>query len=379
MTDVAAIVWFVVALFLVRAVQARRRRKLVEPVRERIFAILSIVAGFRRGIGAESAARLRALLQVSAVVIVTDRGTIGWDGAVDQEHIERARLFAARTLATGVPEAAAPHGVSCSGSSCPVRYAATLPLKVDDEVRAVLVVYSADRSAARDVVLRALAGLISDQLCLGEWERFEPSADEPPLLVLPDPIPATFVSRSLTTVGSLTRTDPEWATELLREFADFLRYRSRQYGEFTVLADEVRCVDQYLILARELLGDRLTVVMDIAPEVLPLKVPFMCLQPLVERAVQFAPGPSLAITVEDGGTDVVLGVEHEDPRLAYPDVFRLASGHRRWERHRPGYRGISGLPALAKRLAHLYGEDFALEVDVRAEVSAKITVRLPKL
>ncbi|MGW3997194.1 sensor histidine kinase [Amycolatopsis sp. NPDC004772] len=375
---VAGLFWLVTALFLLRAARARRRRELPAPVREQIFAILPVVAEFRRGLGAEGAAQLRALLSVSAVVIVDEQGPIAWDGSVDEEHVDRAGLLAAKMLAGGVPEPTA-QGAFCGRPTCPVRYATTLPLKAGDVIRAALVVYSADRSAVRDEVLRAVASLISDQLSLGEWDRFEPSVDDPPLFVIPDEIPATFVSQSLTAVGALTRTDPESATELLREFADFLRYRSRQYGEFTVLADEVRCVDQYLILARELLGDRLTVVVDIAPEVLPFKVPFLCLQPLVERAVQFAPGPSLTISVADDGPDVVLGVEHEDPRLAYSDVPMAGPVDNWWERHGRRYPGVSGLSALSRRLAHLYGDGFSLEVDVRAEATTKVTLRLPKI
>lgn len=380
-TGVSTFFWLLTALFFVpawRAASLRRRHEIPEPVRAQIFAVLPVIAEFRRGLDAEGASRLRALLDVPAVVIVDDEGTIASDGAVDGEHIDQAASLAAATLATGVPGPAGSQGISCGISSCPARYATTLPLKVDEEIRAALVVYSANRSPARDAVLRTVAGLVSDQLSLGEWDRIDSSGDEPPLFVLPDPIPAAFVSQSLTELGALTRTDPEAATELLREFADFLRYRSRQYGEFTELANEVRCVDQYLVLARELLGDRLKVVVDIAPEVLPLEVPFLCLQPLVERAVQFAPGPSLAISVADDGPDVVLSVEHEDPRLKYDDIPRFTSDKEWWELRRSGYSGMSGLPALGRRLAHLYGEDFALEVDVRAEVNTKVTLRLPK-
>ncbi|WP_103355008.1 sensor histidine kinase [Amycolatopsis sp. CA-128772] len=381
LTGVATCFWLLTALFFLpawRAALVRRRREIAETVRAQIFAFLPVVAEFRRGLGTESAAGLRALLDVPAVAIVGNEGTIASDGAVDGEHFDQAASLAAATLATGVPGPAGPQGISCGIASCPARYATTLPLKVDEEIRAALVVYSANRSPARDAVLRAVAGMVSDQLSLGEWDRFDSSDDEPPLFVLPDPIPATFVSQSLTTLGALTRTDPEAATELLREFADFLRYRSRQYGEFTELANEVRCVDQYLVLARELLGDRLKVVVDIAPEVLPLEVPFLCLQPLVERAVQFAPGPCLAVCVADGGPDIVLSVEHEDPRLEYEDIPRFTPDKEWWELRRSGYLGLAGLPALGRRLAHLYGDDFALEVQVRAEVNTKVTVRLPK-
>ncbi|WP_290057059.1 histidine kinase, partial [Amycolatopsis solani] len=235
------------------------------------------------------------------------------------------------------------------------------------------------RPPDRNEVLRAVAGWISDQLSLGEREPSGDDGYEPPLFPLPSPIPAMFVSQSLAAVGALTKTDPGGAADLLREFADFLRYRSRLYGEFTELAEEVRCVDQYLVLARIHLGDRLTAVLDIDPEVLPLKVPFLCLQPLVERAVEHAPGPRLTIVVANSGAEIVLSVEHEDPRLAYEATPRFDADRPWWENRLLGrYLGVSDLPALRLRLDRLYGEGYALEVDVRAEVSTKVTVRLPK-
>ncbi|UOX86964.1 histidine kinase [Amycolatopsis sp. FBCC-B4732] len=380
-TGVSALLWLVTALCLVRRWQAAadwHRHAVPDPVRERIFAVLAVIRQFRRGLDAENAARLRTLLDVPAVVIVDAEGTLGWNGEVAHEHIEQAPALVARALATGVAKPVS-QAISCGDRSCPARYAMIVPLKVDDEIRAALVVYSAEKSADRNEVLRAVAGLISDQLSIGEWERSEAPGYEAPLFPLPSPIPAMFVSQSLAAVGALTKTDPEGAADLLREFADFLRYRSRQYGEFAELAEEVRCVDQYLVLARIQLGDRLTAVMDIDPEVLPFKVPFLCLQPLVELAVQHAPGPRLTIVVADSAADVVLSVEHEDPRLAYHNVPRFDAERPWWETRRiGGYLGVSDLPALRRRLGRLYGDDYALEVDVRAEVSTKVTVRLPK-
>ncbi|MEU7787016.1 histidine kinase [Amycolatopsis sp. NPDC049159] len=337
-----------------------------------------MIREFRRGLDAENAARLRMLLDVPAVVVVGSAGAVDWDGEVAREHIDGAPALAAKALATGVakPDSQA---VFCDEQSCPVRYAMTLPLKVNDETRAALIIYSANRSADRNEVLRAVAGWISDQLSIGEWERSEAPEHELPPFPLPSPTPAMFVSQSLAAVGALTTTDPERTADLLREFADFLRYRSRLYGEFTELAEEVRCVDQYLVLARIQLGDQLTAVMDIDPDVLPLKVPFLCLQPLVERAVEHAPGPRVTIVVADADMDIVLSVEHEDPRLDYEDVPRFDAERPWWETRRiGGYLGVSDLPALRRRLGRLYGDGYAIEVDVRAEVSTKVTVRLPK-
>ena len=82
------------------------------------------------------------------------------------------------------------------------------------------------------------------------------------------------------------RTDPDRARELLLEFADFTRYSFRRHGEYTTLAEELRSVERYLLLEQARFGDRLQVTLRIAPEVLPVAVPFLCIQPLVENAVR---------------------------------------------------------------------------------------------
>ena len=82
------------------------------------------------------------------------------------------------------------------------------------------------------------------------------------------------------------RTDPERARSLLQEFADFTRYSFRTHGDFTTLAEELRSIERYLLLEQARFGDRLSVKLSIAPEVLPVAVPFLCIQPLVENAVR---------------------------------------------------------------------------------------------
>src|SRR6185295_1952294 len=95
-----------------------------------------------------------------------------------------------------------------------------------------------------------------------------------------------FIYNSLGAIASFVRTDPDRARSLLLEFADFTRYSFRRHGEFTTLADELRSVERYLILEQARFGDRLSVKLSVAPEVLPVAVPFLCIQPLVENAVR---------------------------------------------------------------------------------------------
>ena len=86
-----------------------------------------------------------------------------------------------------------------------------------------------------------------------------------------------FIYNSLTAIASFVRTDPEQARELLLDFADFTRYSFRKHGEFTTLAEELRSIERYLVLEKARFGDRLQVTLRVAPEVLPVAVPFLAL------------------------------------------------------------------------------------------------------
>src|SRR4029077_10187688 len=95
-----------------------------------------------------------------------------------------------------------------------------------------------------------------------------------------------FIFNPLRATAASVRPDPERARDLLLEFADFTRYSFRRHGEFTTLAEELRSIDRYLLLERARFGERLQVTLQVAPEVLPVSVPFLCIQPLVENAVR---------------------------------------------------------------------------------------------
>ena len=124
------------------------------------------------------------------------------------------------------------------------------------------------------------------QLALAELDSSRARLARAEVRALRAQISPHFVYNALTAIASFVRTDPERARELILEFAEFTRYSFRAHGEFTTLAEELRSIDRYLTIERARFGDRLQVRLQIAPEVLPVALPFLCLQPLVENAVR---------------------------------------------------------------------------------------------
>src|SRR5581483_10623249 len=122
-------------------------------------------------------------------------------------------------------------------------------------------------------------------------------------------------------------------------------------------------------------GDRLAVSLRVAPEVLPVRVPSLVLQPLVENAIRHGleqfPGPAqLRISALDGGHEAIVTVEDQgvgvDPaRLA--DVLAGRSGDQ-----------SVGLRNVDERLRTTFGDDHGLTIETGVGAGTKVTMHLPK-
>src|SRR6478609_7061475 len=152
-----------------------------------------------------------------------------------------------------------------------------------------------------------------------------------------------FIYNSLGAIASFVRTDPDRARELLLEQARF--------------------------------GDRLQVTLRIAPEVLPVAVPFLCIQPLVENAVRHGledaeGGGSISIVARDQDQECVIEVE-DDGVGEDPDVVRRALA---------GDAALDsvGLGNVDGRLRTTFGDDYGLVVETAPGAGTRVTVRVPK-
>ena len=178
---------------------------------------------------------------------------------------------------------------------------------------------------------------------------------------------------------SFTRTDPDRARELLLEFADFTRYALRRGGEFATLSDELRNTERYLVLEQARFGERLRVSLRVAPEVLPIAVPFLVVQPLVENAVRHglenaAGVVTVAITAVDGGPSALISIE-DDGAGADPGLVRAALEGINTAGARGGAVGLANVDA---RLRQVYGDAYGLVVETAPSAGTKVTFRVPK-
>jgi two-component system LytT family sensor kinase len=317
---------------------------------------------------------VRTLLGTPAVALVDRDEVLAWDGTAD-EHAHATMEHAAAALASGRSEVVGRDTVSCDRASCRIAYAIAVPLLVDERVVGALVAYSAYASANLVRAANEVGRWVSAQLDLAELDASRTRAMEAEVRALRAQISPHFVYNSLTAIASFVRTDPERARELLLEFADFTRYSFRRHGEFTTLAEELRSIDRYLLLERARFGDRLQVTVQVAPEVLPVTVPFLCVQPLVENAVRHGlegkPGPGrVTIVALDHGSDALISVEDDGTGIDPEAVRRTLAGE-------PDGDSV-GLGNVDERLRQAYGDEYGLVIETALGAGTKVSMRVPK-
>jgi two-component system LytT family sensor kinase len=360
----------------------RGRRGFGTPADRAAFATLheaSLAAPpLRDGLNPESARRaarhLRALLGTPALAVIGDGTLLAWEGP-GRRHSGQAVAHAREAMEAGRPWVVPAETIDCGDLDCPVRSAVVVPLVVDAVVVGALSVYARQVSAALVRAAGEVAHWVIAQLELAELDRSRTRMVEAELRALRAQISPHFVYNALTTIASFIRTDPNRARELLIEFADFTRYSFRSAGEFSTLAEELRSVDRYLRLERARFGARLQVDLLIAPEVLPVAVPFLCLQPIVENAVRHGLGPKsspgrVTIRAEDAGAECRISVEDDGVGMDPEEVRVQLAGEA--ETH------SLGLANVDERLRAVFGDEFGLVVETAPGAGTKVSVRVPK-
>jgi two-component system LytT family sensor kinase len=370
----------VTAAMVVRTIL--RRRDLGTPADRATFTTLhtaSLAAPhLREGLtptGATRAARhLRNLLEASAVALTDAATTLAWDGA-GSHHRAEAIVHAAGVLRTGQPVVLDAGEIGCDDVDCPIRTAIVAPVTGEDHVVGTFIAYGPDTNAGLVRATVEVGRWVSSQVELAELDHSRTRAIEAELRALRAQISPHFVYNSLAAIASFVRTDPERARELLLEFADFTRYAFRRGGDFTTLSDELRNVERYLVLEQARFGERLQVQLLVAPEVLPVAVPFLAIQPLVENAVRHGLEETsgtghVTLAAEDAGAEALIWVEDDgvgtDPEL----IRRVLSGE--------SAADSVGLGNVDARLRQVFGDEYGLVVETAPGAGTKVSLRIPK-
>jgi two-component system, LytTR family, sensor kinase len=333
----------------------------------------------RRGLnpaGAAKASRqVRTLLGCDALAIVDTSGVLAWDGA-GEDLKPRMMDLAAGVLASG-RTAVLPAGDTGAGtdSTGGLLAAVIAPVRAGTRVAGAVAAFAPAAGAGLVRATSEVADWVAVQVELAELDASRTQLMEAEVRALRAQISPHFIYNSLNAIASFINTDPARARELVVEFADFTRYSFRRHGDFTTLAEELRCIDRYLLLERARFGERVQVSLRVAPEVLSTVIPFLSLQPLVENAVRHGleakEGPGhISITANDAGAFAEVTIEDDGVGMDPAQLQSMLAGHTDGEH--------VGLRNVDARLRQVYGNDHGLVIDTAPGEGTLITMRVPK-
>jgi signal transduction histidine kinase len=207
-----------------------------------------------------------------------------------------------------------------------------------------------------------VAGVASVLAIGGSWlwyrteaYRLQSSVDRARFAVLQQQMQPHFLFNALGSLKELIALDPARAEEATQRIADMYRLLLLISKHTTAaLEDELELVENYLEIERIRFGDRLTFLIDAAPDVSSLRVPSLMLQTLVENAVKH--GIAKART---GGTIAVAAARRADGWLELVVTNTGAPFARK------ASRTATGLANTTERLALMYGPatGFAISTD----------------
>jgi two-component system LytT family sensor kinase len=164
-----------------------------------------------------------------------------------------------------------------------------------------------------------------------------------------------FLFNTLTSISSLTRSQPETARMLILKLSGLLRRLLRSQDHFVTLREELEAMDEYLDIESIRFGPSLTIEKHIDPATMSLIVPSMILQPLVENSIKHGLAQKLG-----EGRITIRSLREKDHAII--DVIDNGVGIPAVEAGRVRGTGI-GLRNVNERLRVIYGANYQLQLD----------------
>jgi sensor histidine kinase YesM len=180
-----------------------------------------------------------------------------------------------------------------------------------------------------------------------------------------------FLFNTLNAISALIPAEAQPARRMVARLGDLLRTTlEHEATQEVTLREELDFLQPYLEIEQARLEDRLTVVMNIAPETLDARVPHLILQPLVENAVRHG----IAARIEPGRVEISAS-RGSDERFLQLEIRDDGRGLDRDNEERTR-RGV-GLTNIRARLEQLYGIEHRFTLENQAAGGVLVRISLP--
>ena len=217
--------------------------------------------------------------------------------------------------------------------------------------------------------LNRLSAVIVEQVARARASELDRLVSEAELRALQSQINPHFLFNALNTLYGVIPREAAGARRTVLNLAEVFRYFLRPERTFIPLAEELQIINAYLDIERLRLGPRLETQIDVDEAALPVMIPVLSIQPLVENAIKHgvsakAGGGRLSLTAKVIEGEVRITVADTGPGMAHGS-------------EEPG-SGL-GLGNVTRRLQLCYGPQVDLEVHSGASgTSVQFSVTLTR-
>ncbi len=265
--------------------------------------------------------------------------------------------------------------INCSEMECKLRSAVLVPLFQGEEVTGALKLYRTESNAIRPVdrkIAEGLGSLFSTQIELSTIEEQMKLVDQAELKALQSQINPHFLFNALNTIGSLIRTNPDKARELLQHLSLFFRNSFQVDKEEVSIHKEIEHIRSYLEIEKARFGEKLHVDFSV-PAAINCSVPPFLLQPIVENAVKHG----IMVRRNGGKIKITAKSDRKGTAITVKDNgVGIEKGRIEWLLSDDGSVN-SALKNINKRLALKYGENSGLYITSKRGSGTAVTVRIP--
>jgi two-component system LytT family sensor kinase len=252
---------------------------------------------------------------------------------------------------------------------CPLGMSLVVPLRDEKEyVIGTFKMYelrSRPFSTINKSLGEGIGRLLSSQILEGNYEIQKELLAQTEIKLLHAQVNPHFLFNTLNTLSAVIRHDPEKARQLVQNLSVFFRKNLQKPNEVVSLSDEIDHVNAYLQIELARFSNRLSVVFDIADELLQASLPAFSLQPIVENAIKHGTSQLLGegrvkISARENDLDLVITIE--DNAGLYKQPY--------------SNKGF-GMNLVDQRIKKRYGESYGLFVKCDTGVSTRVEMRVP--
>lgn len=210
----------------------------------------------------------------------------------------------------------------------------------------------------------------------------EKSLSDAELKVLKSQVNPHFLFNALNTISNLSIIEKaDKTTEVIYFLSDMLRYTIRHEIENLVtIEQELDYVKKYLRIQQIRMGHKLDFSINVDPEILKLKMPFMILQPIVNNAIDHGiysvDNGIIRIYSEDMGKDILLTIEDNGVGMEKKKIEEILSG--KYDSGQDTSSNGIGLLNSDKRLIHQFGSGYRLKIESEVNQGTKISIKIPR-